>query len=148
MDDSPVETILHGEGRWSLRTQKARFEYQRLAPGRLFVRISGVDFGEFGERTIDEVRRELEGGGSPLELFVDARAAVAVSVDVSRQWMRFFSEEQSRLSHVSVLVGSRAIELTMEIAQHLSRTGRLLQIYTDPALFLARMKPSQLGEPS
>jgi hypothetical protein len=135
-----VERIEHEVGRWSLRTPKARFEYQRLAPGRLFVRISGIDFGEFGSCTIDEVRGELENCRT-LELFVDARAAVAVSVDVSRQWTRFFSEEQARLAHVSVLVGSRAIRLTMEIAQHLSRTGRLLQIHSDPALFLARMKP-------
>jgi hypothetical protein len=36
---------------------------------------------------------------------------------------------------VHVLVGSKMVELTVAIARHLSRTDRLIQLYSDPAVF-------------
>ncbi|HSH91613.1 MAG TPA: hypothetical protein VK996_16635, partial [Ramlibacter sp.] len=75
----------------------------------------------------------------PLELFVDAQAAVAVGVPVSKEWTHFFSLNREHLVRVSVLVGSKAVELTVAIAQHLSQTGNLIQIYTDRELFDARV---------
>jgi len=36
------------------------------------------------------------------------------------------------------IVRERPVELTVAIAQHLSRTGNLIQIYSDPSLFEAR----------
>ena len=74
----------------------------------------------------------------PLELFVDASAASMPGVDVSREWTKFFALNQDDLKRVSVLVGSKAVELTVAIAQHLSRTGKLIQIYSDREVFEAR----------
>ena len=34
--------------------------------------------------------------------------------------------------------GSKSVELTIAIAQHLSQTGKLIQIYSDEELFEAR----------
>jgi hypothetical protein len=75
-------------------------------------------------------------------LFVDAEAAVAAMVEVSKEWTHFFSTNREKLKRVSVLVGSRTIELTVAIAQHLSQTGNLIQIYTDRALFEERLAGS------
>ena len=126
------------DGRWQLTAGRAKFVFERLRPGALHLTISGIDSGQFGTATLDEVRLEML-RHRPVELFVDAEAAVAVSVHVSKEWTQFFSLNREHLQRVSVLVGSKAIELTIAIAQHLSRTGNLIQIYSDRDLFLTRV---------
>lgn len=114
------------------------FTYSRPRPGVMLVTIAGIDSGQFGTTTLDEIRIELL-RHRPLELFIDAVAAVAVTVEVSKEWTQFFALNRDALRRVSVLTGSRAIELTIAIAQHLSRTGNLMQLYTDRELFDARL---------
>ncbi len=63
------------------------------------------------------------------------------AVSVSRDWTRFFALNQKDLTHVSVLVGSKSVELTIAIAKHLSETGKLIQIYSDAQLYESR-KPA------
>lgn len=130
------------DDRWQLSAGKATFVFERLRPGALLLTISGIDSGQFGTTTLDEVRLEML-RSRPVELFVDAEAAVAVSVEVSREWTQFFALNREHLKRVSVLVGSRAIELTVAIAQHLSQTGNLIQIYSDRELFRARAEATR-----
>lgn len=118
------------------------FVYQRLRPGVLSIVISGNDTGQFGTTTLDEIRSEI-GRNRPVELFVDAREALGPAVSVSDEWTRFFSTHRADLSRVHVLVGSKVVYLTVAIAQHLSRTGNLIQIYSDPALFAAKSGNTQ-----
>ena len=99
------------------------------------------DRGQFGTRSLDEVRLEIL-RHRPLELFIDASEAVGATARVSDEWTQFFSLNREHLKRVSVLVGSKAVHLTVAIAQHLSRTGNLIQIYSDPETFTA-----QLGKP-
>jgi hypothetical protein len=130
------------DGRLQMSAGKGEFVFERLRPGALLVTIAGQDLGQFGTATLDEIRLELL-RHRPLELFVDAAAAQVVSVDVSRAWTQFFSLNREQLKRVSVLVGSKAIELTVAIAQHLSQTGNLIQIYTDAELFVARLQAAR-----
>jgi hypothetical protein len=58
---------------------------------------------------------------------------------VSDDWTRFFSTHRPSLSRAHVLVGSKVAYLTVAMAQHLSRTGNLLQICSDPEIFDARL---------
>jgi len=104
----------------------------------MLVTISGHDTGQFGTTTLDEIRLEML-RNRPLELFVDAREAVGAAVSVSDEWTRFFSLNREYLKRVSILVGTKVVYLTIAIAQHLSRTGNLIQIYSDPETFEARM---------
>ena len=113
--------------------------YERVRPGVLLVSISGNDKGDFGTRVLDEIRLELL-RHHPLELLVDASAVVGVALSVSNEWTQFFALNRATLKRVSVLVGSKAVELTVAIAQHLSDTGRLVQIYSDPAVFAAYLE--------
>lgn len=136
------------DGAWRLSSDGASFHYRRLLPGVLLVTIDGNDQGQFGLTTLDEIRLEILHQGQ-LELLVDATAASNVSVAVSRQWTDFFSRSRSQLKRVSVLTGSGYINLTVGIAQHLSHTGDLIQIYTDRELFdtaLARASAELLIE--
>jgi hypothetical protein len=129
------------DGSIRLASARCTFAFRRQRPGALLVTIAGIDDGQFGTMTLDEIRVHLL-AHRPLELFVDAEAAVAAMVEVSKEWTHFFSTNREKLKRVSVLVGSRTIELTVAIAQHLSQTGNLIQIYTDRALFEERLAGS------
>ena len=128
---------LAADGTVVLRAGRGTFQFRRLRPGALEVIIEGVDNGQFGAATLDEIAIALV-RERPLELFIDASAASMPAVAVSREWTRFFSLNQKDLTRVSVLVSSKTVELTMAIAQHLSQTGKLIQIYTDAELFATR----------
>jgi hypothetical protein len=130
------------DGRLQLKAGQGEFVFERLRPGVLLVTASGMDMGQFGTATLDEIRLEML-RQRPVELFVDAEAAQVISVEVSREWTQFFSLNREQLRRVSVLVGSKAIELTVAIAQHLSQTGNLIQIYTDRELFAARVQAAR-----
>ena len=129
-------------GRVTLSDARCTFAYERPRAGVLEIRIAGTDSGQFGTATLDEIglalRRER-----PLELFVDAAEASMPAVSVSRDWTRFIALNQEDLKRVSVLVSSRSVALTMAIAQHLSNTGRLMQVYTDRELYRARLEGRQ-----
>jgi hypothetical protein len=136
----------HPDGRWELAAGNASFLYERLRPGTLLITVSGNDMGQFGTQALDEIRLEML-RHRPVELFVDAQGAGVISVQVSREWTQFFALNREQLLRVSVLVGSRAIELTVAIAQHLSQTGNLIQIYSDRELFDARVAAARRAQP-
>jgi hypothetical protein len=106
-----------------------QLHYERLRPGVLEIR-SSAPTRAVRHRDLDEIaialRRER-----PLELFVDAAEASMPAVSVSQEWTRFIALNQKDLTRVSVLVSSKSVALTMAIAQHLSNTGKLMQIYSD-----------------
>ena len=129
-----IARVLEPDGSVSLSAGRCRFVYRRPRAGVVEVPISGVDDGQFGTSTLDELRLALM-RERPLEIFVDTREALAPAVSVSEEWTRFFSEHRGELKRVSVLVGSQVVELTVAIAQHLSRTGNLIQIFSDPEVF-------------
>ena len=136
---TPLTREVARDGVVVLRARRAAFHFRRPRAGALEVRIEGTDSGQFGTAPLDEIAMALV-RERPLELFVDASAASMPAVSVSREWTRFFSLNQKELKRVSVLVSSKSVELTMAIAQHLSQTGRLIQIYTDADLFEARKR--------
>lgn len=138
MSNTGIERTTLADGRLQLAAGRCSFTYERVRPGVLRVVVEGSDKGQFGTAALDEIRLELL-RHRPLELFIDAEAAQMVTVDVNREWTQFFSLNREHLTRVSVLVGSKALELTVAIAQHLSRTGNLLQIYSDRELFETRL---------
>ena len=121
----------------TLADRRCRFDFRRLAPATLEVVIDGVDNGQFGTAALDELALALV-RERPLELFFDASRASMPAVSVSREWSRFFALNQKDLKRVSVLVGSKGVELTVAIAQHLSQTGKLIQVYSDAEIYEAR----------
>ena len=138
MSETGIERVLLEGGAVRLSATGCSFFYERQQPGVLLVTISGHDNGQFGTSTLDEIRAEID-REREIELFVDAREALGAAVSVSEEWTRFFELNQKNLKRVHVLVGSKVVYLTVAIAQHLSRTGNLIQIYSDPELFLVRL---------
>lgn len=116
------------------------FLFTRPRANVLVVTIAGYDKGQLGTAPLDEIGSVLRVAASPVHLFVDARDAVGATVRVSEDWTSFLSRHRTELAHVHVLAGSKAIELTVAIARHLSRTDRLIQIYSDPRIFEAQLE--------
>ena len=136
MSTTPIQREIAADGAVVLRDARCSFTFRR-APGVMEIEISGTDNGTLGGAPLDEIALALV-RERPLELFIDASAASMPAVSVSREWTRFFSLNKEALKRVSVLVSSKSVELTVAIAQHLSQTGKLIQIYSDPELFQAR----------
>jgi hypothetical protein len=125
-----------------IKDDRCSFTFERLRPGVLEIRIVGTDNGQFGTAPLDEIATNLV-RERPLELFVDAAEASMPAVKVSQEWTRFIALNQKDLTRVSVLVSSKSVALTMAIAQHLSNTGKLMQIYSDRDLYEARKSGDQ-----
>jgi hypothetical protein len=134
-----VKRELSPDGGVVISDEKCRFAYRRLRAGALEIAIAGTDNGQFGTATIDEVAMALV-RERPLELFVDAAEASMPAVSVSQAWTKFISLNQKDLTRVSVLASSKSVALTMAIVQHLSNTGKLMQIYTDREIYEARLQ--------
>ena len=126
------------DGSVRMTSGESAFEFVRPRAGMLVVKITGYDKGQFGTAPLEEIDSFLRLLG-PLQLFVDARNAQGATVRVSEDWTGFFARRKHDLSHVHVLVGSKMVELTVAIARHLSRTGNLIQIYSDPGIFEAQL---------
>jgi hypothetical protein len=143
MGTADIQREVEPDGSVVLKDARCSFTFRRH-PGVMEIRIEGIDNGQLGAAPLDEIAIALL-REHPLELFVDATRASMPAVSVSREWTRFFSANRARLKRVSVLVGSRSVELTVAIAQHLSQTGRLIQIYSDEELFEARRAQALKG---
>jgi hypothetical protein len=127
------------DGSVRMTSGDATFVFARPKAGVLVVTITGYDKGQFGTAPLDEIGSALR-VAAPMHLFVDARSAVGATVRVSEDWTSFLSRHRNELAHVHVLAGSKMVELTVAIARHLSRTDRLIQIYSDPAIFDAQLE--------
>lgn len=124
------------DGSVVVRDARCSIVFRRLRPGALEVRITGTDNGQFGDAVINEIALAIA-RERPLELFVDAGEASMPAVSV-RQWSHFFALHRENLKHVRILVGSKAVALTMEIVRHLSKTGDLIRIYSERERYDAR----------
>ena len=127
------------DGSVRMTSGDSALEFARPTSSVLVVTIFGYDKGQFGTAPFDEIGSVLR-VAAPLHLFVDARSAVGATVRVSEDWTSFLSLHRTGLAHVHVLVGSKMVELTVAIARHLSRTDRLIQIYSDPTVFETQLE--------
>jgi hypothetical protein len=139
MTQRPLDREVLPDGSIRMTSGEAAFEFARPKTRVLVITITGYDQGQFGVAALDEIGSVLR-VAAPLQLFIDARNAVGATVRVSQDWTSFFSRHQRDLAHVHVLAGSKMVELTVAIAGHLSRTGNLIKIYSDPAIFDAQLR--------
>lgn len=106
---------------------------RRPQPGVVLLVITGTDVGEHGDRPFRELDRDVADG--PFDLFVDARASRAVTIDVSGGWSRWLAARREALRSVHMLTGSRFVQLTANFVKNFAELGELMRIYTEPAAF-------------
>jgi hypothetical protein len=102
-------------------------------PGIVLVVITGTDIGEHGEAPFLELTKEVQPG--PVELFVDARHAQGVTLDVSGRWARWLSSQRDCLRSVHMLTGSRFVQLTATFVRDFASLGDRMRIHTSPDAF-------------
>ncbi|HUQ52415.1 MAG TPA: hypothetical protein VM692_09350 [Gammaproteobacteria bacterium] len=138
MSEGQLKRVVQPDGTVRMTAEAAAFQFARPKPDVLVIKITGYDKGQFATAPFDEIGSILR-VATPLELFIDARDAVGATVRVSQDWTSFLALHKADLRHVHVLAGSKMVELTVAITRHLSRTGNLLQIYSDPEIFAAQL---------
>lgn len=128
-DDAPARFEgLHG-----------RLEISRPTVGVVLIVLKGHDVGEFGEGPFRELDKDL-GSCLPFEIFVDARAVPAASIDVTGAWARWMMANRDRIQRFNIICGSRFIELTAKFVRQFTEFGPRMRIYTDTATFDAAFK--------
>ena len=111
-----------------------RIAIDRVRERVILMRIDGHDIGEFGDSPMKCVDALTPDEGAAL-LFIDARHARGVTVDVSGAWARWLSRSQSRIAEVHMLTSSRLVEVNARFVRQFTALDGRMQLYTDASLF-------------
>src|SRR6476646_10552189 len=107
----------------------------------VILKISGTDIGEFGNAPMVELKQCLT-GLDPIRLFIDARDVRGASIDVSSEWAGWLLTHKSHLRDISMLTGSRFVEVTADFVRRFADLQGIMKIYTEPAAFDAALTES------
>lgn len=119
-------------------------EITRPCPGVVVVAITGRDVGELGDAPFQAIEAEL-GAGAVAELFIDGRHTASASIDVSNEWARWLQRRRDRLRRVTMLTGSRLVEITAGFVRRFAGLEDLMRVTTDPAAFDAALAEAVRG---
>src|SRR5690349_2684325 len=107
---------------------------RRPIPGVTVVVLGGSDIGEFGDFPMQELAKDLERSGA-LELFIDAGAVRGASIEVSKEWALWMSGQRHRLKRISMLTGSRYVQMTALFVRRFAELLDQMRIFTERAAF-------------
>ncbi|HEX8706473.1 MAG TPA: hypothetical protein VF815_46995 [Myxococcaceae bacterium] len=124
------------DGSLRLREGGCTHTYTRLRPGVMLVRITGYDRGELVSVAFEPLNAELS-VRAPLALLVDVTGAEGAAKPASDAWTEWFRTRKPQLQEVHVLVTSKYLDFIVNVAKHFSRTGELIQVYSDAGRFEA-----------
>jgi hypothetical protein len=117
-----------------LKGQGATMVLTRLGPAIVLLSATGHDKGQFGDAPFEWLEREM-GRHGVIEVFVDTREMFNATQTVADGWSEWIKRHRARLRRMSLLVSSKYVEMTLEVAKLFSRTGDLMRIYTDAPAF-------------
>jgi hypothetical protein len=122
-------------------TQELRFDgvhcslsIDKFSARSVLMKISGTDVGEFGDAPMRALRDSV-GDSSAIDLFIDARDVRGASIEVSGDWAGWLNANRSILGSVTMLTGSRFIQVTAEFVRRFACLEGSMRICTDPAVF-------------
>ena len=107
---------------------------QRFPSRVVVLRISGSDVGEFGEAPMKALNDSVT-SSDPIDLFIDARDVRGASIDVSGEWARWLSSRKPGLRTITMLTGSRFIEITAAFVRRFASLEGIMRICNDPGVF-------------
>ena len=113
------------------------FDIERPGPRIVVLRIQGFDIGELGDAPFRVLADDVAADRAdprPIELFIDARATRGATVAVSGGWAAWLKRNKRHFRHVSMLTGSRFIQMTATFVRRFSDLEQM-RIYTDPKAF-------------
>jgi hypothetical protein len=107
---------------------------ERPASLVVLVRISGTDTGELADAPM-QVLNEWLSTSERVKFFIDARAVRGASIDVSSEWAAWLNAHRSKLESVTMLTGSRLIQVTAEFVRRFADLNGIMWVCTEPAVF-------------
>ena len=114
---------------------------ERPASLVVLVRISGTDTGELADAPM-QVLNEWLSTSERVRFFIDARAVRGASIDVSSEWAAWLNAHRSQLESVTMLTGSRLIQVTAEFVRRFADLNGIMWVCTEPAVFDLALKQS------
>jgi len=114
---------------------------QSFPEGVVVLKISGTDVGEFGDRPMWELN-ECVKDIDPVHLFIDARDVRGASMKVSGGWAEWLRAHKTHFQNISMLTGSRYVEITADFVRRFAKLESIMRIYTDPEIFDAALSQS------
>lgn len=139
---------IYPEGRLIVRSTEGCITYERPRFNVILVKLAGKEQSEMGRLFFALLARELaheqrrwrrEGQGDSIHLFVDARRVSRHGL-MFESWIRFLLESEHRLRRIHILATNKTIALSVQIIQHLSDTGKLVQLYETAGCFDAAQR--------
>ena len=110
----------------------------------ILLRISGTDTGELGDAPMRALDEWLAISG-PVSFFIDARAVRGASIDVSSDWAAWMAAHRSQLKSVTMLTGSKFIQITAEFVRRFAELNGIMWVCTDPAVFDLALEQATSG---
>jgi hypothetical protein len=111
---------------------------ERLASHLAVLRVNGTDIGEFGDAPMQALNGWLDGSPA-LDFFIDARDVRGASIEVSGEWAAWLGTHRSALQSVTMLTGSRFIQVTAEFVRRFASLEGIMRICTEPEVFDAAL---------
>jgi len=100
----------------------------------VLLRIRGTDVGEFGDGPMQALGKVLA-GSARVHLFIDARDVKGASIGVSGEWAKWLSAHRDSFTGITMLTGSRFIQITAEFVRRFASLEGHMRICTEPAVF-------------
>ena len=107
---------------------------ERAADSVIVLRISGTDTGELGDVPMRTLNKWLATSGQ-VSFFIDARAVRGASIDVSSEWAAWLKAHREQLRSVTMLTGSRYIQITAEFVRRFADLNGIMWVCTEPGVF-------------
>lgn len=120
---------------------------ERPHPGLLVVTFAGTDVGEFGGRPFLDMAPDVA-SGRLVELFIDARAGKAASIDVSSDWAAWLREHRDSLKCVHMLTATKFIQLSADLVRRYAGIEGRMRLYTSPAAFVEELEQARRLHPA
>ena len=117
-----------------LAANHCTFAISSPARGIVVLRISGRDVGELGAVPMRQLETYLS-DRQAVEFYIDARRTQGASIEVSSDWALWLGAHRSHFQHISMLTGSRFIQITAGFVRSFASLEDLMRIYTDSEAF-------------
>jgi|SRR5665213_102069 len=135
------QTPIHFEG------AHCSIALERLAPSVILLRISGTDTGELADAPM-RVLDEWFSTSQQVNFFIDARAVRGASIDVSSEWAAWLNAHRSQLKSVTMLTGSKFIQITAEFVRRFAELNGIMWVCTEPGVFDLALKQAEQAQTS
>lgn len=140
-----VPTVTRTGDELRLESPTGSITLTRIGATAILMTAVGHDKGQFGEAPLEWLELEIGRHGT-IEMFVDTRELFNATQTVADRWSEWMRRHKGGLRSMSLLVSSKYVQLTIEVAKVFSRTGELMRIYTDESAF-AEAITHALGRP-